>query len=128
MCQHVGYGARVPNVFDPQGDAEQDRSPFTWRRARLGRQAGTERLGGSLFELPPGCSTFPLHVHHANEELIVIVAGRPTLRTLDSERILEPGESCRVPGWSSWRPPPRQPLGGPGACVDCEHDVGARTQ
>jgi uncharacterized cupin superfamily protein len=87
----------VPNVFDPDWDAEQDRSPFRWRRARLGRQAGTEKLGASLFELPPGCSRFPLHVHHANEELIVIVAGRPTLRTLDSERILEPGEVVACP-------------------------------
>ena len=87
----------VPNVFDPKWDAEQDRSPFTWRRARLGRQAGAEKLGASLFELPPGCSCFPLHVHHANEELIVIVAGRPTLRTLDSERILEPGEVVACP-------------------------------
>jgi uncharacterized cupin superfamily protein len=87
----------VPNVFDPEWDAEQDRSPFTWHRARLGRQAGTEKLGASLFELPPGCSSFPLHVHHANEELIFVVAGRPTLRTLDSERILEPGEVVACP-------------------------------
>jgi uncharacterized cupin superfamily protein len=87
----------VPNLFHPEWHAEQDRSPFTWRRARLGRQAGAEKLGASLFELPPGRSSFPLHVHHANEELIVIVAGRPTLRTLDSERILQPGEVVACP-------------------------------
>ena len=56
-----------PNVFEPRFDAEQDEAPFTWRRARLGRQAGSEKLGASLFELPPGASSFPLHVHHANE-------------------------------------------------------------
>ena len=95
--RRVGYCARVPNLFHPEWDAEQDRSPFTWRRARLGRQAGAEKLGASLFELPPGRSSFPLHVHHANEELIVIVAGRPTLRTLDSERILQPGEVVACP-------------------------------
>jgi len=88
----------VPNVFDPEWDAEQDRPPFTWRRARLAREAGGEKLGASLFELPPGASSFPLHVHHANEELIIVLAGRPTLRTLDSERTLEPGElvACRT--------------------------------
>src|SRR2546421_2438456 len=85
------------NLFAPDWDAQQDRPPFTWRRARLGRQAGSEKLGVSVFELPPGASSFPLHVHHANEELIVVLAGRPTLRTLDSERRLEPREVVACP-------------------------------
>jgi uncharacterized cupin superfamily protein len=87
----------MPNVFDPDWDAEQDRPPFTWRRARLGRQGGSEQLGASLYELPPGASSFPLHIHHANEELIVVLSGRPTLRTHDSERTLEPGEVVACP-------------------------------
>jgi uncharacterized cupin superfamily protein len=87
----------MPNLFEPQWDAEQDRPPFSWKRARLGRQAGAERLGASLFELAQGCSTFPLHVHYGNEELIVVVAGHPTLRTLDSERRLAPGEVVACP-------------------------------
>src|SRR4051794_17122043 len=86
------------NVFDPQWDAGQDRPPFTWRRARLGRQAGSRQLGASLFEVPPGAATFPLHVHLNNEELLVVVAGRPTLRALDAEpRTLEPGEVVACP-------------------------------
>ena len=87
----------MANVFEPEWDAAQDRPPFTWRRARLGRQAGSERLGASLYELPPGASSFPLHVHHANEELLVVLAGRPTLRTLEGERELSPGEVVAYP-------------------------------
>jgi uncharacterized cupin superfamily protein len=87
----------MPNLFEPEWETGQDRSPFSWRRARLGRQAGAEKLGASLFELAPGCSTFPLHVHHANEELIVVVTGHPTLRTLDGERELVPGEVVACP-------------------------------
>ena len=87
----------MTNVFRPRWDAEQDRGPFTWRRARIGRQAGAERLGASLYELPPGASTFPLHVHHGNEELLVVVAGRPTLRTLEGERELAPGDVVSFP-------------------------------
>ena len=87
----------MPNVFEPDFDAEQDRPPFTWRRARLGRQAGAEALGASLFELPPGASSFPLHVHHANEEMIVVLAGRPTLRSIDGSRELSPGELVACP-------------------------------
>lgn len=87
----------MANVFEPHWDEEQDRPPFTWRRARLGRQGGSDRLGASLFELPPGCSSFPLHIHHANEELLVVVCGQPTLRTLDGERQLEEGELVAFP-------------------------------
>jgi len=86
-----------PNVFEPGFDAEQDEPPFTWRRARIGRQAGSEKLGASLFELPPGASSFPLHIHHANEELMVVFAGRPTLRTLDGDRELRAGEVVAFP-------------------------------
>jgi uncharacterized cupin superfamily protein len=51
-----------------------------------------------LYEIDPGGHSSPFHVHHGNEELIVVLAGRPTLRTLDGSRELEPGEvvACLV--------------------------------
>lgn len=91
----------MANVFEPDFDAEQDEAPFTWRRARLGRQAGAEALGASLFEVPPGASSFPLHVHHANEEMIVVLSGRLTLRSIDGERELETGELVACPAGRS---------------------------
>jgi uncharacterized cupin superfamily protein len=81
-----------PNVYEPAWDADQDQGPFRWRRGRVGRQAGARELGASVFELAPGCSTFPLHAHHANEEMLVVLRGRPTLRTIDGERELDEGE------------------------------------
>ena len=87
----------MTNVYEPEWDAAQDDPPFTSRRARLGRQAGTKRLGASLFELPPRCATFPLHAHHANEEMVVVLSGRPTLRTAEAERVLEPGDVVACP-------------------------------
>ena len=82
----------MANVFEPDFDAAQDRPGFSWRRARLGRQAGAERLGASVFELPPGEASFPLHYHYANEEMLVVLRGRPTLRTTGGERELSEGE------------------------------------
>jgi uncharacterized cupin superfamily protein len=82
----------MANLFEPAWDAERDEPPFVWRRARIGRQVGARSLGASLFELPPGATMFPLHVHYANEELLVVLAGRPTLETLDGRRELPPGE------------------------------------
>jgi uncharacterized cupin superfamily protein len=86
-----------PSVRDPRWDAEQDQEPFRWRRARVGRQAGARELGASVFELPPGASTFPLHAHYANEELLVVLAGQPTLRTIDGERTLAEGDVVSFP-------------------------------
>lgn len=80
------------NVYEPQWDQETDRPPFRWRRAMVGRQAGCEQLGASLFEVAPGAATFPFHAHHANEELLLVLDGRPTLRTPDGERELERGD------------------------------------
>jgi uncharacterized cupin superfamily protein len=80
------------NLFNPRFDAENDVPGFRWRRARLGRQAGAERLGASLFELPPGEATFPYHAHNANEELLVVVAGEPSLRDPQGWRELAEGE------------------------------------
>jgi uncharacterized cupin superfamily protein len=87
----------TPNLFEPQFDAENDVPGFRWRRARLGRQAGAERLGASLFELVPGEATFPYHAHTANEELLIVVAGHPHLRTPDGWRQLERGDVVAFP-------------------------------
>jgi uncharacterized cupin superfamily protein len=81
-----------PSVREPRWDAEQDRGAFRWRRSRVGRQAGARELGASVFELPPGASTFPLHAHYANEEFLVVLDGSPTLRIADGERDLAQGE------------------------------------
>jgi uncharacterized cupin superfamily protein len=87
----------VPNIYEPDFDMERDAPPYVWRRARLSRQAGSERLGASLFEVPPGAATFPLHAHLHNEELLVVVAGTPTLRTGEGERTLAAGEVVACP-------------------------------
>ena len=60
------------------------------------RVAG-ERLGASLYELPPGESTFPYHYELGNDELLVVVVGQPTLRDPDGERELQPGDCILFP-------------------------------
>ena len=86
-----------PNVLHPHWEAERDEPPYRWSRSRVGRQAGSRELGASVFELPPGAATFPLHAHHANEELLVVLSGRPVLRSLEGERELAPGEVVAFP-------------------------------
>jgi uncharacterized cupin superfamily protein len=88
----------MANVLKPDFDAERDEPPFRWRRAKLAQQAGARELGASLFEVPPGAATFPLHAHFANEELLIVLFGRPTLTGRDGDsRELEPGEVVAFP-------------------------------
>jgi uncharacterized cupin superfamily protein len=81
----------MANVFEPEWDHGEDRPGWTYRGAALGWQGDSERLGASLYELAPGQRLFPYHFHMANEEMLVVLAGRPHLRTPDGWRELEEG-------------------------------------
>lgn len=87
----------MPNIYDPDYDVDQNRPPYVWQRARLGRAAGAQQLGASLFRVPPGATTFPLHAHLHNEELLIVLAGTPTLRTPEGERTLAVGAVVAFP-------------------------------
>jgi uncharacterized cupin superfamily protein len=63
----------------------------------LGRQLGAEKIGASLYELPDGERTFPYHHHNGIEEWLVVVAGTPTLRGPDGERVLRRGDVVCFP-------------------------------
>jgi uncharacterized cupin superfamily protein len=76
------------NVFHGEPDHERELVTSTM----VGRRAGSEVLGASVYELRPGGRQADLHVHYRNEELIVVLAGRPTLHTLEGSRQLEHGE------------------------------------
>jgi uncharacterized cupin superfamily protein len=53
-------------------------------------------LGASLYELGPGNFVI-FHFHHGSEELLILLRGRPTLRTFDGERRLEEGAVVHFP-------------------------------
>src|SRR5687767_2807751 len=58
----------------------------------VGQHAGCELLGATVYELEPRGRQADLHAHYANEELIVVLAGTPTLHTLEGSRELATGE------------------------------------
>lgn len=61
-----------------------------------GRLSG-EEMGATLYELPPGMKSFPYHWHRGLEEMLVVLDGRPTLRTPEGERQLERGDVVSFP-------------------------------
>jgi uncharacterized cupin superfamily protein len=54
-----------------------------------------------MYELEPGERTFPYHYELGNDELLVVVTGRPTLRDPDGERELQPGDCVLFPSGPS---------------------------
>ena len=82
----------VFNLFGDEWDLLGERDGYRIRDAHVGMRLGSELIGGSLYELDPGEKTWPYHIHHANEEWLVVVRGRPTLRTADGEQELGEGD------------------------------------
>ena len=58
----------------------------------MGARIESELIGGSMYELEPGDRLWPYHTHHANEEWLIVLRGRPTLRTPEGEQELAEGD------------------------------------
>jgi uncharacterized cupin superfamily protein len=86
------------NLLQPTWDAEVTSGGTTLRAVRLAQHAGATRLVANLYELDPGAIVSPLHFHHANEELLFVMSGTPTLRRgPDDEHTLALGEIVAFP-------------------------------
>jgi uncharacterized cupin superfamily protein len=87
----------MPNIYRPEFEEGERPEGFRSRRARIGYELGAELIGASFWELPPGEAAYPYHFHYSDEELVIVVSGRPTLRTPEGTRELEEGEVVRFP-------------------------------
>jgi uncharacterized cupin superfamily protein len=75
---------------------EADRFPGR-HVAPVGAQAGARELAANIYELDPGVVGSPLHSHHANEELLLVLAGTPSLRGPDGTQLLSAGAVVAFP-------------------------------
>ncbi len=48
---------------------------IAFRRRRLGAAAGAQRIGASVYAVPPGARQMPVHVHGDEEEIFFVLAG-----------------------------------------------------
>jgi uncharacterized cupin superfamily protein len=88
----------VFNLFAEQDwDETNDRAGYEHSAAVIGKRLGADLLGGTLYEVPPGEKTWPYHYELGCEEWLVTVSGKPTLRTPEGERELEPGDVAVFP-------------------------------
>jgi uncharacterized cupin superfamily protein len=83
------------DVFNLHGEAwdhAEEREGWRSKATRVGHRLHAELIGGGLYELEPGNKLWPYHTHHANEEWLLVVRGRPTLRCADGEQELHEGD------------------------------------
>lgn len=65
--------------------------------ASIGKRLGASHMGMSVYELPPGQAVCPYHFEWTDEEWLLVLAGSPTLRSPEGERVLEPGDVVCFP-------------------------------
>ncbi len=88
----------MPNVFDKQYDEQRDAGDgLTKRVTRIGAQAGSEKIGATIWDLDPGATAYKYHFHYGEEELLIVLEGTPTRRTPQGSRALEVGEVVSFP-------------------------------
>jgi uncharacterized cupin superfamily protein len=84
-----------PNIWDDNwGEQIEDWSGGGAASKRLVPRGPL--LGASLYELGPGNFAI-FHFHHGSEELLILLRGRPTLRTFAGERQLDEGAVVHFP-------------------------------
>jgi uncharacterized cupin superfamily protein len=85
------------NVLNGDLDLEHERDGHRWRAAQVRQRIGGDKLGASVYELAPGQKLWPYHYHHGNEEWLLVLAGRPTLRAPEGEGELRDGDVVCFP-------------------------------
>jgi uncharacterized cupin superfamily protein len=79
-------------TYDPE-----DPEGYRTGMARLGPLVGAERLGATVYEIPPGQSICPYHYELAEEEWLLVLAGSPSLRHPDGVEPLAPWDVVCFP-------------------------------
>lgn len=89
---------RRVNIAAPEFSYDgEDPDGFRAGLARLGELLGGTDSGISVYELPPGQAVCPYHYEVGEEEWLLVLAGRPTLRHPEGSETLEPWDVVRFP-------------------------------
>lgn len=75
------------DLEDPEG--------FRAGRLKVGDVLGGERLGASVYDVPPGQSVCPFHYELGEEEWLLVLTGRALVRTPAGENELGPMDMTR---------------------------------
>lgn len=95
--------------------SDADPEGFRSGAFRVGPGLGAERTGATLYELPPGQSICPYHYEYGEEEWVLVLEGRATVRTPGATEELGPMELAFFPT-------------GPSGAHEVRNDTGSRVR
>jgi uncharacterized cupin superfamily protein len=82
---------RRVNISDPPFRYDpEDPEGFRSGMFRFGRDLGARETGMSVYELPPGQAVCPYHYEYGEDEWLLALEGRPSVRGPDGTEELEP--------------------------------------
>jgi uncharacterized cupin superfamily protein len=86
------------NIASPDFEYDSDDPPgFRSGMFRFGPRVGAEQLGASVYELPPGQAICPYHYEYGEEEWLLVLEGRPSMRRPEGSDQLEPWDAVCFP-------------------------------
>jgi uncharacterized cupin superfamily protein len=83
-----------PAFFQAHGPATER---FSSRSGAIGNRIGAQKLGYNITVVPAGKRAFPLHNHHANEEMFFILRGSGELRVGEERWSIRQGDFIASP-------------------------------
>ena len=86
------------NLFDMELTQDESDPPgYECAMARFGSALGAQQLGMSVYQLGPGQTICPYHYETGEEEWLVVLVGRATVRTPEGEQELGPMDCIFFP-------------------------------
>jgi uncharacterized cupin superfamily protein len=79
-------------TYDPE-----DADGFRAGMFRFGGDLGARQTGATVYEIPPGQAVCPYHYEYGEEEWLLVLAGRASVRTPEGTETTEPSEMVFFP-------------------------------
>lgn len=93
----MNTGNRITNLAEQGMKAGGNGAGFEFRHSRVGPSIGLQKIGCSIYVVPPGKRAFPYHAHAVIEEMFIILEGSGTLRHDDREHVIKAGDVIAAP-------------------------------
>lgn len=83
---------QVVNLEEVEARSSSKGTRFGYSTKALGAATGSQGIGCSYFEQPPGRAAFPRHWHGANEEAMFVLEGEATVQIGDRKIAVRAGD------------------------------------
>lgn len=94
----AALAAKLIRNFNTAPTERERREPlYDSQTVRLARGTAARKLGASFDVVPPGQRSCPYHLHHAQEEMFVVIEGSGTLRVAGELLPLVQGDVVFIP-------------------------------